>query len=456
MNTPSSRNTLIAVGVVAALGVSAGALAQSTESSQPKARSETMGATSADYADAMRSYERQEYRQALQMFRDLATAGDADAQYMLGRMYEAGSGTLQDFVEAHKWYNLAAAAGHRHAATARDTLAGRMTAKQIAQAQRQAQAWQPTSAAPATTVPPAMETLSGRDLLAGIQRELSRLGYDPGSVDGLMGSRTRNAIRAYQGSVGLAEDGRPSTALLARLRQDAPATQTPDSSREVRIALEDDFSDGDFQRNPAWTVQSGRFEVEEGGLRTVVELPRVAEPTVRESGSSSEQIGRAVLQLILEQAAGLGTVVPSEPDTTAPEPARIFVRAPVGNAFELDLELASYQRPGSIELGLYQGDQPGAGYRLVYNAGARPGLSLVRLTRGGGEVIATSEGPLDLENGRTHTLNWTRNPDGVMQVRVDGRRVLQAHDRALRQGFQGFLLVNHGGDYNLRRIRLEG
>jgi len=75
MNTPSSRNTLIAVGVVAALGVSAGALAQSTESSQPKARSETMCATSADYADAMRSYERQEYRQALQMFR--APVGNA-------------------------------------------------------------------------------------------------------------------------------------------------------------------------------------------------------------------------------------------------------------------------------------------------------------------------------------------------------------------------------------------
>ena len=416
---------------------------------------------SADYADAMRSYERQEYRQALQMFRDLAASGDADAKYMLGRMYEAGNGTLQDFVEAHKWYNLATAAGHRHAATARDNVARRMTVEQIARAQRQAQAWQPTSAAaPATTLPPAVETLSGRELLAGIQRELSRLGYDPGPVDGLMGNRTRNAIRAYQGSVGLAEDGRPSTALLARLRQDAPAplaaTPTPAPSREVRVALEDDFSDGDFRRNPVWIVQSGRFEVADGGLRTVVERPRVAEPTARESGSSGEEIGRAVLQLILEQASRRRTAGPSEPQATAPEPARIFARAPVGNAFELDLELASYQRPGSIELGLYQGDQPGAGYRLLYNAGAQPGLSLVRLTRSGGKVIATSEGPLDLENGRAHTLNWTRDPDGVMQVRVDGRRVIQVHDGALRQGFQGFVLVNYGGDYNLRRIRLEG
>ena len=50
MNTPSFRNTLIAVGVASALGISTDALAQSTESSQPKVHSETIGATSADTA----------------------------------------------------------------------------------------------------------------------------------------------------------------------------------------------------------------------------------------------------------------------------------------------------------------------------------------------------------------------------------------------------------------------
>ncbi|MDN3523514.1 hypothetical protein [Halomonas ramblicola] len=45
------------------------------------------------YTDALRTYERQEYHQALQMFDRLATTGDAEAQYMLGQMHEAGQGT---------------------------------------------------------------------------------------------------------------------------------------------------------------------------------------------------------------------------------------------------------------------------------------------------------------------------------------------------------------------------
>lgn len=160
-----------------------------------------------DFADAMRSYERQEYRQALQQFQIIAGTGDADAQYMLGRMYEAGTGTLQDFVQAHVWYNLAAAGGHRHAAGARDAVAARMTASQIAEAQAQARTWSPAAAAP-TPVPaaPGPAPLTGRELVAGVQRELNRLGYDAGPVDGLMGARTRNAIRSYQASVGLPQD----------------------------------------------------------------------------------------------------------------------------------------------------------------------------------------------------------------------------------------------------------
>jgi hyperosmotically inducible periplasmic protein len=48
MNILSFRKTLIAVGVATALGISVGALAQSTESSQPGAHSETAGMTTVD------------------------------------------------------------------------------------------------------------------------------------------------------------------------------------------------------------------------------------------------------------------------------------------------------------------------------------------------------------------------------------------------------------------------
>jgi TPR repeat protein len=55
----------------------------------------SVGLASADYNEAMRHFEQQEYRQALQQFSDPARRGDADAQYMLGRMHAAGNGTTQ-------------------------------------------------------------------------------------------------------------------------------------------------------------------------------------------------------------------------------------------------------------------------------------------------------------------------------------------------------------------------
>ena len=70
-------------------------------------------------------------------------------------MYTNGKGVPQDFVQAHKWINLAASQNTAHrwfsydTATAesyrlwRDEVAERMTAKQIAEAQRLAREWQP-------------------------------------------------------------------------------------------------------------------------------------------------------------------------------------------------------------------------------------------------------------------------------------------------------------------------
>lgn len=60
--------------------------------------------------------------------------------------------------------------------------------------------------APMTTVEPAHASAS--EVVNSIQTSLTRLGYDTGPVDGLMGSRTEAAIRVYQRDHGLLEDGR--------------------------------------------------------------------------------------------------------------------------------------------------------------------------------------------------------------------------------------------------------
>ena len=82
---------------------------------------------------------------------DRAEKGDADAQVTLGAMFDAGRGVPQDYVSAHMWYNIAASrasgAGQKRYAAARDGVAEKMTAQQIAEARRRAREWKPAKVA---------------------------------------------------------------------------------------------------------------------------------------------------------------------------------------------------------------------------------------------------------------------------------------------------------------------
>ena len=53
----------------------------------------------------------QDFVQAVKWYRLAAEQGDAYAQYTLGLMYAKGQGMPQDFVQAVKWYRLAAEQG---------------------------------------------------------------------------------------------------------------------------------------------------------------------------------------------------------------------------------------------------------------------------------------------------------------------------------------------------------
>lgn len=77
-----------------------------------------------------------------------AASGDAAALYELGIAYSTGTaGTEVDLVEAHKWFNLAALNGSSLGQQCRAEIAEEMTAREIAEAQRQARAWLSTMAA---------------------------------------------------------------------------------------------------------------------------------------------------------------------------------------------------------------------------------------------------------------------------------------------------------------------
>jgi uncharacterized protein len=71
-----------------------------------------------------------------------AAAGDVKALYELGIAYSTGSGGVAvDLIEAHKWFNLAALNGSVEAQECRADIAEDMSAREIAEAQRQARAW---------------------------------------------------------------------------------------------------------------------------------------------------------------------------------------------------------------------------------------------------------------------------------------------------------------------------
>lgn len=67
---------------------------------------------------------------------------------------------------------------------------------------------------PVDAMPPAMRVAFVR----AIQEELADHGYAPGTADGVFGSRTRAAIRAYQGDASLPVDGVATKELLDHLK----------------------------------------------------------------------------------------------------------------------------------------------------------------------------------------------------------------------------------------------
>lgn len=67
---------------------------------------------------------------------------------------------------------------------------------------------------------PAGDVAMSRDQRVELQEILVSQGYDTGGVDGILGTKTRDAIRVFQKSKGMAADGHPSIVLLNRLRSE--------------------------------------------------------------------------------------------------------------------------------------------------------------------------------------------------------------------------------------------
>jgi peptidoglycan hydrolase-like protein with peptidoglycan-binding domain len=180
------------------------------------------GAASADYSNGKLAYDGGDYTTAYQEFQASADRNHTLSQYMIGRLYASGTGVGRDDMRAYMWYDIAAANGYTPAASARDIVAGRLNAYQVEQARRMAAEWRvvhPRYVAAPPPTPPTAIPYSPSYSIRNLQQALNDLGYAAGAADGVVGQRTRAAIRAFQVDSGLPVSGEPSLSVFDHLQR---------------------------------------------------------------------------------------------------------------------------------------------------------------------------------------------------------------------------------------------
>ncbi|MEM7464302.1 MAG: peptidoglycan-binding protein [Pseudomonadota bacterium] len=166
-------------------------------------------------------------KKAIDWFEKAAALGVKDSQVNLGIINAQGLGLTADLTEAYKWFAIAAKGGDTDAAGKRDSIANAMLPEKLAEARGAAELWKPVALDPAANVPsiqPEWKSLSGKqatltekEMILKTQQLLAQKGYDPGPADGLMGERTRQAIRSFKKQAGMPDDASVSAELLKRL-----------------------------------------------------------------------------------------------------------------------------------------------------------------------------------------------------------------------------------------------
>ena len=212
----------------------------------------------------------------------------------------------------------------------------------------------------------------------------------------------------------------------------------PPTSAAV-VYLRDDFSDGDYLSNPAWSVRQGQFTVDPAyGLR----------PFSPESAEPAQVTPQALLQYLI------GDSKPEAPKPSG-ESGASLIEAPVsiGNAFSLVTTITDHGGEGAAHFIVHQGGANWLGYRLELRAGPRPLVVLARRGSSGYKDIMKVEAPA-FTTGKPHQLRWARLSDGQMFVLIDGRPVITARDTVFRQPWTGFAWFTADADVSMRNIRI--
>ena len=209
--------------------------------------------------------------------------------------------------------------------------------------------------------------------------------------------------------------------------------------------IADDFSDGTFTADPAWTVAQGEwFVTRENQLASHVDVSRSATP--------EEGIKRLFEGLLGNNRGREGR----EGGRAVNVASSIFLTHDISNAFDLETRLFSGAE-GLLEIGVYQGSDGRNGYRLQFSE-----EGWMRLVRVGSSIATLRQAdftfPAAVANStrpEPYDVRWRRSENGRMQVWVDGVEKFNLIDNGFRDPFDGFRMVNANGRHGMDAVRIK-
>ncbi|KLN60669.1 hypothetical protein WH96_09210 [Kiloniella spongiae] len=472
-------------------------------------------ALSASFDDAMVAFDRRDYAVAFRDFSEVALTGNRDAQFMLGYVYSKGYGTTQDYVQAHKWFNIAASQGDREARRARDKLTPFMSAQQISQAQEEAANWQPGIGKPkaveADINTEGLETVETkdkplitwsdpsptdnssqinltRDEKRELQRRLRDAGYDPGPIDGLPGERTLRAIRSYQSDFGLVVDGLVSRETLDDLRTrnfaDSELETVVDTRSEVLVRQLREL-DQDGQRSELsgeqykqrvsalladydrpWSTRvlydsfrdgdftlNPRWFVESGDFDVVNREYLYSSVPVAEIKTTEKDKNGAKEIVGIFSDIFLKNSDDAQREKQYKGYAELYSVTDITNSFSARVNLNGLLDNGRLNFGVYQGASRINGYSLSYITGKESVIKLTRTSSDGTAILETVNLEQSL-SAEIHNVELRRDNQGKMEILLDDKLLFDAEDTSLKGDFDGFIVGNQGGNFRLYEVEV--